>query len=86
MAQRKWMFWHWLSQVVEMMASQMLVMHKVHRPALIRLVGNRQRLWLSPNQPFPGFYPQIELQRPIDPVYPFVIPAKALDVAQVQKA
>ena len=62
-----------------------LVMHKVHRPALIGLVGNRQRLLASPNQPFPGFYPQIELQRPIDPGIPFVISAKALDVAQVQK-
>ncbi|MNI73472.1 hypothetical protein D3C73_1294830 [compost metagenome] len=61
-------------------------MHEVHRPTQIRLVGHCQWLRLGTHQPLPGFYPQIELKLPINPVHPLVVPAKPFDVAQIEKA
>lgn len=63
-----------------------LVMHEDHRPTQVRLVRDSQWLRFGTHQPFLGFYPQIELQRPIVPVYPVVVPAKAFDIVQVQEA
>lgn len=61
-------------------------MHKVHRPAGIGFFRHCQRCRFFAHQPFPGFYPQVELQFPINPVYPLVVPAKPFDVAQIEKA
>src|SRR5690606_13916169 len=63
-----------------------LVVHEVHRPDLVDRIGHRQRLGLLAHQAFPWLDPQVQLQLPVDAVDPLVIPAKALDVAQVQEA
>ena len=43
--------------------------------------------WLGsfPHQALPGLDPEIQLQLAIDAVNPLVVPAKALDVAQIEK-
>ena len=61
-------------------------MHEVHRPAVIGFFRDRQRLRFGPYQPFSRLYPQIKFKGAINPVHPLVVPAKAFDVTQVQKA
>ena len=61
-------------------------MHKVHRPALIGLCWHCQGLWLLPNNPLLGLDAHIEPQGPIEPIHPFVVPTKSLDVAKKQEA
>ncbi len=61
-------------------------MHEIQRPAAVGLVRDYQWLRFGTHQSFLGFYPQIELKFPINPVHPLVVPAKASDVAQVKKA
>lgn len=63
-----------------------LVMHEIHRPDLIGRCGNYQRFRLLPLQTLLGFDPQVQLQLPVNPIDPLVIPAVALNVAQVQIA
>ncbi len=46
----------------------------------------RQRLRLLPNDAFTRLDPQVQLQFPIDPVHPLVIPAVTFHVAQLQEA
>lgn len=67
-------------------ADSQSVMHEVHRPDFIDRCRHRQWLWLFTNQSFPGFDSEVEFQLPVNAVLAFVVPAKALDVAQVQKA
>src|SRR5690606_3784078 len=53
---------------------------------LVDRVRHRQRLGLLPHQALLRLDPQVQLQLPVDAVDPLVVPAEALDVAQVQKA
>lgn len=63
-----------------------LVVHEVHRPDLVALLRHRQPLGLLAHQALARLDAQVQLQLPVNAVHPFVVPAKALDVAQVQKA
>src|SRR5690606_10446228 len=56
------------------------------RPAMIDRLWHRQRLGFLPHDAFTRFDPHVQLQLPIDPVHPFVIPAVAFHVAQIQEA
>jgi hypothetical protein len=60
--------------------------HEVHRPAVTDRLWYRQRLRLLPHDAFVRFDSQVQLQLPIDPVHPLVIPAVAFHVAQIQEA
>src|SRR5471032_891658 len=62
-----------------------LVVHEVHRPNLVDRRRNRQRQWAFAYQALARLYPQVQLQRPIDPIDALVVPLKALHVAQIQE-
>ncbi len=60
-------------------------MHKVHRPTFIDALRYCQRLWLLPNDAFSRLDAQVKLQFSVYPVNPFMVPAKASHIAQMQK-
>jgi len=61
-----------------------LVMHEVHGPDLIDGIWNGQWFRLLPHQASSGLDAQVELQLEVDAIHAFVVPAKALYVAQIQ--
>lgn len=61
-------------------------MHEILRPDLVDRSGHRQRFGLLAHQSLLWLDPQIQLQFPVDPVHPLVVPAQALHVAEVQEA
>lgn len=61
-------------------------MHEGHRPALNDRLWYRQRLGLLTHYAVARLDSQVQLQFPIDPVHPLVIPAMTFHVAQVQEA
>src|SRR6056297_2327209 len=62
------------------------VVHEVHRPDFVDRRRHRQRLRHLSNDALLRLDPQVQLQRPVDPIDPLVIPWEALDIAQKQKA
>lgn len=63
-----------------------LIVHEVHRPAVIDRLRYCQWLGLFPRDAFARLDLQVQLQFPIDPVHRLVISAVAFYVAQVQHA
>src|SRR5690554_6417011 len=63
-----------------------LIVHEVHRPTVVDRFRHSQWLWLFTNQALLGLNAQVQLQLPVNPINPFVIPAKSFDVPQMQKA
>ena len=61
------------------------VVYEVNRPHLVDAARHRLRLRLVAQQALARFDPQIQLQFPLDPIYPLVVPAKPLHVAQMQE-
>ncbi len=57
----------------------------VHGPSLIWYVRHRQRFRLVPFQPLLGLDPQVQFKLAVDPANAFMVPDRALHVAQVQK-
>ena len=51
-----------------------LVVHEVHGPALVGLGRLLQRLWRLPDKAFAWLDAQVQLQLPVHPVDPFVVP------------
>ena len=60
-----------------------LILHEVHRPSMVGDLWHRQRVWLMPLQPLSWPDTQVQLQLTVDPVHAFVVPLKALHVAQI---
>jgi hypothetical protein len=63
-----------------------LVVHEVHRPALVDRGRHRQRQRLFARQAMARLNPQVQLKLTVNPVDALVVPFEALDVAQVQEA
>lgn len=63
-----------------------LVVHEVHRPDLIAVLGHRQRLGLVSHQALARFDAQVQLHLPVNPVHALVIPGEVTHIAQVQEA
>ena len=68
----------------EIAAIAELVVDEVHRPGLVNRLGHGQSLRLLAYDPMLGLDAQIQFQLAVDAIFALVIPAKALDVAQVQ--
>jgi len=63
-----------------------LVVHEVHRPALINRGRDRQRQRLLAHQAMARLDPQVQIEFAVNPVDALVVPFKALHVAQVKEA
>ena len=61
-------------------------MHEVHRPHVVDRFRHSKRFRPLPIQALLRLNPQIERQFAIDPVNSLVVPTKASDVTQIQKA
>ena len=61
-------------------------MQKVLRPHFIACFWHGQGLRLLSDQALPGLDAQVQFQLPIDAVHLLVVPAKVLNVSQVQGA
>ena len=57
-----------------------------HRPRMIGCIRHPQRVRFVPFQSFLRPDPQVQLQFAVNPIDSFVVPAKALHIAQIQKA
>ena len=62
-----------------------LVVHEVHRPDLVAVLGHRERLWFLAHQALARLDAQVQLQLPVDPVHAFVVPGETAHVAQMQE-
>ena len=60
-----------------------LVSHKIHRPDLIRPKAQASASGFSLTSLLLWPDPHIQRQLPVDPIDPLVVPAKALDIAQI---
>ena len=60
-----------------------LVVHEVHRPALVDHGRYRQWQWLLAHQAMARLDPQVQLKLAVNPVDALVVPFEALDVAQI---
>ena len=61
-------------------------MHEIHRPGLVHLGGDCQRLRHFPNDALFRLDSKVQLQIAVDPVDPLVIPSEPLDVSQKKVA
>src|SRR5690606_21549231 len=63
-----------------------LIMHEIHGPYLVHVGRYRQRLGRLPDQPLTRLDAQVQLEFAVDSIHALMVPAKAPDIAQVQKA
>ncbi len=67
-------------------AIRQLIRHEAHRPCFIGFFRHGERFRFIALEPFLWFNPQIQRMLAVDPIGPFMVPAIALHISQVQKA
>lgn len=61
-----------------------LVVHEIHGPDFVHGQRHAQRFGLLADQPLAWFDAQFQLQLPVNPVDPLVVPLEPFDIAQIQ--